>query len=366
MKYGLASLVVLAACGAATTRNMRRDAMDALIAARGDPAAFQRMMYGSVVNRGLWFDDPDCMQRFPSAGEVHEAQFSELARCLAKLQLRRGKRRAAVPDTVILTYPPGVEIEARILDTYNGPILLSIGYVGRYQLADALPTISRDALERLRIAGTPDGPLDARVAAALTSEHETLADEGSAYAWLKVCIDTEGKVTSIRAREASSLSAAEAFGAAARSWQFRPFVSHGQPLPVCSLVLMAEPPPDPAKVEKAYVPFPRGSSMGEDEPLFVGAQIMKARRVSGEKLILPDDGTRRAIARAGIRTIVGAFTFCLDETGHVVRVETDHTTGIPRYDNLLVAGIKKWVYKPYIHQDHAVPVCSGATFIYSQ
>ncbi len=41
-------------------------------------------------------------------------------------------------------------------------------------------------------------------------------------------------------------------------------------------------------------------------------------RIAGDITIYPDVGTRRAIARAGIRTVIGAFTLCLDETGRVV------------------------------------------------
>ncbi len=362
----MAAIVVVAACGAAARRNLRGDATSAVIAANGNASAFEELMSGSVVNGGVWFDDPECMRQFPSAGVIHESQFAAFAKCLATLHLQESPRRAETPDTVILTYEPGFEIEVRTLDTYRGEYLLWIGFVSRYRLADALPTISREALEALRVTGTPNGPLDARVAAALTSELEPRSDPGTAYAWLKVCIDGDGKVSSIRAREASSYSAAEAFAAAARTWQFRPFVSRGKPLPVCSLVLMAEPIANLNELYKSFTPFPRSLGFGENEPPFVGAQIMKRRRIAGKTQIVPDDRTRTAIGRAGIRTVVGAFSLCIDETGHVVRVENDHSTGIPRYDELLTAGIKKWQYKPYLHAGKPVPVCTGVTFVYSQ
>jgi len=142
---------------------------------------------GPVEIRGLWFHDPACTTRFGEPRTVPPAELDELAACLATLRLRR--TRGAAPDSAILTYAPGIELEARFADDDT---LVAIGYEGD-DGEGPRPTLARERLDEMRIAGDRDGPLAADDAAALGTEH----------AWLRVCIDTHGTVTDSRALEAT-------------------------------------------------------------------------------------------------------------------------------------------------------------------
>jgi hypothetical protein len=42
------------------------------------------------------------------------------------------------------------------------------------------------------------------------------------------------------------------------------------------------------------------------------------------------------------------------------------STGVSRYDALLIAHMRIWRYSPYQVNDEPVPVCTYVTFIYKQ
>ena len=175
----------------------------------------------------MWFADPVCEAEFAAPGDVGGGRLDELARCLALAKVALSPRKDALPDVVVLTYPPGIELEARFADLASGRTLTWVGYVSRHDVADALPTISPDALESLRLAGqreTPNADL-----------------QPPAYAWVKLCIDGEGTVTSTHVRQATSHKAARELVEATRDWKFKPFVPAGQPLPVCSVLVLGSP-----------------------------------------------------------------------------------------------------------------------------
>jgi hypothetical protein len=57
---------------------------------------------------------------------------------------------------------------------------------------------------------------------------------------------------------------------------------------------------------------------------------------------------------------------CIDETGHYERGELIQSTGLPAYDAQIARAMMQWVYRPYIVDGVAIPVCSQITFVCSQ
>lgn len=347
----------IAACGPGIAHPGERSvASDALVAASGDAAAIERLLQVGVVEGGLWFADTSCVQ-FSGGGQIAPERFHELARCLATLHWAKSTRNDALPDTAVLTYPPGFEIEARVVNELNGPRLVWIGYEARRDNADALPTVTPQALEALRTAGAHDGPLDPERAKALAPDD---------HAWFKVCIDGTGAVTSADLRETTTIEASKAFGEAIAKWQFRPFLAVNRPVPVCAMMRLANSPESVPPSET--IPFPAPPSRSKKQPIVFApnAKTVDAKRIAGNKLILPDDGVKRAMAKRHDGSIVGAFRLCLDESGHVESVLPIRSTGYASYDRELMAGIWKWVYSPFLVDGVATPVCTAVTFHYSQ
>ena len=94
---------------------------------------------------------------------------------------------------------------------------------------------------------------------------------------------------------------------------------------------------------------------------------LEASRVSGEKMIEPDDATKTAIQQRGRDKIVGTFELCLDETGAVSTVRMLKSTGFDAYDKKILDTISgTWKYKPFLVNGTPAVVCTAVTFIYSQ
>jgi hypothetical protein len=352
MKLLLAATLV-AACGpgikqAPETPPTQDFATKFATAARAaDVATLRAMMGPHVTLGGLWFPDATCQQEFAGTGDIAGGRLDELARCLTSVKLMVSQRKDSLPDVSVLTYDPGLEIEARFIDTTTGPWLSWIGYESRKDLADALPTITPEALEGLRTAGlrdpavaTPDG-------------------DAHPHAWVKMCIDAEGKVTGAHVRQASSPAAARAFTAAIADWTFKPFVASGQPMPACAMVLLAKPLAD--ALPEATLPLP--THMPGDRLVIAPTQL---HRTAGNMTVTPDDKTRRQIQAAHIGRLIGTFQFCISEAGRIGDLTMLRSTGVPAYDGELLREISRWEYAPYIDEGKPVSVCTAVTFIYSQ
>jgi hypothetical protein len=351
MKLLLAA--ALAACGpgikqAPETPPAQDFATKFATAARaGDIATLRAMMGPHVTLGGLWFPDATCQKEFAGTGEIGGGRLDELARCLTTVKLMVSPRKDSLPDVAVLTYDPGLEIEARFIDKTTGPWLSWIGYESRRDLADALPTISPGALEGLRTAGLRDPA----VSAPPSDEHP--------FAWVKTCIDTDGKVTGAHVREASSPAAARAFTAAIADWAFKPFVPSGQPMPACAMVLLAK--PLAQALPEARLPFP--TRMPGDRLVIASSQL---HRAAGNTMVTPDDKTKRQIQAAHIGRVIGTFQFCVSEAGRIGDLTMLRSTGVPAYDGELLREISHWEYTPYIDEGKPVSVCTAVTFIYSQ
>lgn len=353
------ALLLVAACGPglAQTHVVQGDETKAAAAAvasasqSGDVVAMRKLLAPSVVNGGLWFPDPTCEAKLAVPGAVTGERLDELARCLAGLKLQVGTRGDALPDVAVLTYAPGFELEAQFTEKPDGAALSWIGWVARHDTADALPTIAPEALEALRVAGARE-PAVTGLDASIASSRRKYA-----YAWTKLCIDAEGTVTGAHVREASSTRALHAFSDAIADWKFKPFAPKGQPIPVCSMMLLGTPLATALAQEK--IPMP----MTGDEPSVNPADL---ERIAGTKLIVPDDEDKVRIEKAGRPTLIGAFKVCLDTSGRVEEIDILRSTGLSTYDRKLITTMKHWQYKPYLDDGEPKAVCTAVNFIYRQ
>jgi len=351
--FGVAVSLV-AACGPGLAPTDRRAvAKSALEDAASKPAEIERLLRGTVINGGMWWNHPDCVRAFPVSSTIRSDQFSAFARCLAGLQLQPSPRLDALPDVTVFRYEPGFEIEARIVDDDgNGPRLTWIGYVARRGPSDPLPTITAAALEVLRLTGDPNGPLES------SAPGLDPVARPSESTWFKICLNADGVVTKLDPRQTTSPAVMRMFEAAAASWRFKPFVANGQPQPVCSMILMRY--PAIPLTEPETLPMPTG----EDRPLLVASGAMKL--VRGAKMVVPDDRGKLQIQQSSVRRLTGVFRACTDETGKVVDLLPLRSTGLASYDQRILAAMSQYVYAPVIDRGHPIPVCTIITFIYSQ
>jgi len=355
-------LLVVVACGPGVTRQDTKVSGREVLA--GDAAKLETVLRGSVVNGGLRFDDPTCAREFGTPGEIKPDRFGAFARCLASLKLEPSAREDSLGDVVVMEHAPGFELQARVVNENDGPRLTWIGFASRFEGDPEVPTITHAALERLRLAGDRNPPLDPEVASTLELD-DTVPERRAAYSWFKVCLDASGAITKADLFTTTGPQSSKAFAAAIATWKFRPFVMRGQPLPVCALVRMAYPADKAPLVET--LPLPPSPSRSKKRPLVLASPtLLEGKRLAGEKAIVPDDVTKYAIQESGLSKIVGTFRVCLDDTGVVESVLPMKTTGFARYDARLIAAMKQWRYSPYLVDDQPVPVCTAVTFIYSQ
>lgn len=364
----LFGLVLVAACGPGLAPRDTRDVgRDDLAHAAGDADALLSMFHGAVVDGGLWFEDPACAKEFGPGEEVPKGRLEAFASCLAGLHLQASTRGDELGDVVVMDYAPGIEVEARVIPEEDGSHLAWIGYASRRPIDAMLPTITSAALQSIRTSGDPNGPLDPAVAATL--ELDPTPKSHASYTWLRVCVDENGSLMLAEPYETTSTSASRAFVDAALKWTFKPFKIHDRPVAVCSMVRMAYP-PGQGPVDET-LPLPPLPSTSHKNPLvFVegskSQKLHEGKRISGNKLIVPDDGTKTAISKKRLDRVVGSFRICLDENGAPESILPLRSTGFANYDRELLAGMQHWRYEPYTIDGVPVPVCTGVTFIYSQ
>lgn len=334
--------------------------------ASGDAVKLERLLQVSVTNGGLWFDDAACAAKFQTPGDVKPDTFPAFARCLAGLHLQRSARADALGDVVVMSYAPGFEVEARVVNERSGPRLAWIGFVSR-RAAQEQPTITLDALEALRVSGDRNGPLDPALARALVLDPTPTSK--AEYTWLKICIDDGGAVTSAHPYETTSLAATAAFKDAASKWTFRPFTIQGQPVPVCAMVRPTFPAGAGPAIETLPLPPPPSRSKQQVPIVFAeGAarNFTVGKRIKGEIHIIPDDRIKVDLTKSGISRLSGRFRVCVDDHGAVESVLPLRSTGYASYDRAILGKILQWVYSPFLVDDRPVPVCIAVAFNYSQ
>ena len=362
----LCVLVWLVACGRGMRPEPRMVAREELASAAADVARMTKMAAFGVVNGGLWFEDPAC--KFP-VGEVHPSLLPDFARCLVGLKLQQSLRGDALGDVLVLTDALGFELEARVsVDRFTRVQLLWIGYASKGP--DALPTISGTSLDALRVRGDHDGPIDPALGDTLDRapfrSTGTRVDPKAmfAFAWLKLCLDATGAITAVEPLLTTSPDAQKAFIAAARAWEFKPFVVRGRPIPVCAVARLSYPPHGP---NDEVLPLPPPPASNKKRPLVLAtSKLLEGKRIAGTKAIVPEDTDKLYIQQKGIGPLVASFRVCIDEAGAVESVLPTRSSGLTSYDDKLLAGIRGWRYSPYMIDDQPVPVCAHVTFVYSQ
>lgn len=354
--------LLFAACGPATAKPPTKITQAVLV---GDASKLRALMRGSVFNGGLRFDDAACAQGFGTPGEVAADRFDAFAGCLASLKLEPSARADWLGDVFVMQHAPGFELQARLVNDLDGPRLTWIGFASRFAGDPDVPTITHAALERLRLGGDRNGPIDPAVGATLELEERPKGD-GVAHSWFKVCLDESGAITKAEPFTTTGRKSVEAFASAIKlSWKFRPFVMRGQPLAVCALVRMAYPPDKAPPIET--LPLPPPPSRSKKRTLVLASPVLiEGKRIAGERTITPNDVDRYAIQQAGSPQVMGTFRVCIDDTGVVESVLPMRSTGLAGYDAKIIKAMQQWKYSPYIVDDEAVPVCTAVTFIYSQ
>lgn len=331
--------LVLAACGPGLAPRVReRDVervnhgVDRVIEAAGDAGELETLLAPDVLYGGVWFPDAECRKQFTRVGPVAPSARGAFAACLAKLPWRESERTTRFPDTFLLTYEPGIELEV-VLSREKEPLIRWIGYVSRAVGADNAPTVTQAGLEARRIAPA--------------------SIPGTEAIWVKLCIDETGAIASVRPDMVTSPEAQEPLLAHVNTWRFQPFELDGLAAPVCAMVRAGAVVDDFERVPPVYV----GEEM---EGITVPPGALDI--VEGEVQISPDDDDKRRIGRAKISGVLAGVRYCLDATGAVVNVLVTRKSGLPGYDAKLVSAIKQWRFKPISNRR----VCSTNQFVYTQ
>jgi hypothetical protein len=366
MKSSVVVLVGVLACGPGLMQpDSKIESRNAVLDASGDPKAIEELFHGSVTNGGLWFDDPACAAQFSKGGDVPDNELAAFAHCLVGLHLQASAREDQLGDVVVMSYPPGIEIEARVVHETGGAHLAWIGYESWRDVDALIPTITTEAFESIRLSGDRNGPIDPEVAATLGVGPGT----EPAHAWLRVCVDETSTVTLAHTFATTDPKASAAFEKAAMAWTFKPFMIANRVVPICSMVHMTYPTGGLPAVETLPLPPGRSRKSKVEAVVLSGEHATKmteGRRISGAKNIAPDDAIKTLIQRSRSQKVMGTFRVCLDEAGSVEEILPLRSTGYASYDRKITAGILSWKYAPYLVDDKPVPVCTAVTFIYSQ
>ena len=97
----------------------------------------------------------------------------------------------------------------------------------------------------------------------------------------------------------------------------------------------------------------------------VSPSVFATLRIAGETQIVPDEPTRKAIAKAD-KKVIGSFKLCVDTKGIVSSVALLKSTGYRDYDDKLQFTMRSWRYRPILVGGKPVAICGVITFIYTE
>lgn len=116
------------------------------------------------------------------------------------------------------------------------------------------------------------------------------------------------------------------------------------------------PPPPPRAITAADL-TPSASG-----PPRISGVLLEQRRTAGDKDIVPDQDVVDVMRNRGMGRVIGAFMFCIDETGHVTSVRTVKGTTVVPYDDKITREMKDWAFAPIVVDGRATAACSAASF----
>jgi len=325
-----------------------------------DVSALAGLFSDPISFDGLWFADASCAKKFGKKGVAEKADVRTLAGCLAKQKLLATTRRSNLTGGAILTFEPGVEVELMFRNE-------QLVYVAT-PWADAAdrgePGLTVQAFESLRMAGTTQ--LDAVLAKKLA---------GPASAWVRICLDKTGAITSKNFVETKPSDAMKAFEEAIADWKFRAFELHKTKLAACSLALLTYPStnaPATETIPPGDVDLPTLKTVSNNPfeyeldgvefngaPQTVPPTVLEKTRTRGNKQIEPDPITKVDIAKDKKQQVVASFKLCLDPQGRVFSVSALKSSGYADYDLKIDHEMRNWAFKPSQSR-----VCTAYTFIY--
>lgn len=311
---------------------VRDDGVAALVAANGNAKALVKQFSAPLGFGGMWFPDASCRAMFGVAGTIDVANLGAFATCVAMVQLAPSPRAGALPNVGVVTYGPQLELEVLFERDGGESRVKWIGYVSQQRPDDALPTVLDTALARTDAVGMEPALRDA-----LERDLAVRPKLKGEVAWLKLCVDESGAVTSVRARMATSLPARDAFVADAKRWRFRPYVLGDAPAAVCSLLFVEHP---AGAYQNMTLPHPVPPSYAD--VTFVSESGLPTR-LSGN-----DPPAERLFALTYERGVKGfdlSYLFCIDTSGAPVEVKILRSSGIPQIDQSFLSQITSSTYE---------------------
>jgi hypothetical protein len=96
----------------------------------------------------------------------------------------------------------------------------------------------------------------------------------------------------------------------------------------------------------------------------VTPQILKGLRLSGVTAIHPPREVFEQMHRNGDLRTSASIKLCLAIDGTVSSIALKQSTKYGAYDEVIVAAVRGWIYKPYTVNGRPVPACGMVTFLY--
>jgi TonB family protein len=101
------------------------------------------------------------------------------------------------------------------------------------------------------------------------------------------------------------------------------------------------------------------------QPPMIAPGMLSALRISGETQLQPSAVTQNQMMREGVSRVEARVTVCVTTSGSVGSATMRTSTRYPAYDQILLAAVRDWRYRPYVVNGTQVPACSIVRFIYT-